>query len=334
MKKKLIVLTIVGVLVAAGVATYFKITGEKSHDGNLVLYGNVEVRDALLTFNEQELVADVLVEEGDAVTAGQELAHLRSQQLEAQLGKAEAEADAQAEVVAQLESGSRTQEVRQGQAEVKAAQVRVQNARITVQRLEQTIAVGAVSKQALDDARAELNVAQAQLNVARQNLDLLRAGPRQEEIRQAQAQLQAGRYAVSLLQERLQDTTLKAPFDGVIQSRILEPGEMAGPSRPAFILARTDQKWVRAYVSEPDMGRIKEGMRARVASDSWENKTFSGQVGFISSVAEFTPKSVETTDLRTKLVYEVRIYVTDPDNELRLGMPVSVEFGDDSARSD
>jgi len=110
----------------------------------------------------------------------------------------------------------------------------------------------------------------------------------------------------------------------VIQSRILEVGEMAGPSRPAFILALTDPKWARTYVPEPDLGRLHEGMRAKITSDTWPNKTFGGRIGFISSVAEFTPKTVESTDLRTKLVYEVRVLVDDPKDQLRLGMPVTV----------
>ena len=331
MKKKLPVIVIILLVVALAGASYWKIRNQEGRNGNLTLYGNVEVRDALLAFNEQEIVADVLVEEGDAVKGGQVLAHLRSQQLKTQQDEARAQAEAQAEVVRQLENGSRPQEIKQALAEMQAVQVRVDNARTSLQRLEQTATIGASSRQALDDARAALDVELAQLNVARQSLELLREGPREEEIKQAKAQLEAYRYRAALLEERLNDTALKAPFDGIIQSRILEPGEMAGPTRPAFILARTDLKWVRAYVPEPDLGLLHEGMQSRVLSDTWPDRSFPGKVGFISPVAEFTPKSVETTDLRTKLVYEVRVYVTDPKNELRLGMPVSVEFGDESS---
>jgi HlyD family secretion protein len=125
---------------------------------------------------------------------------------------------------------------------------------------------------------------------------------------------------------RLSDTELKAPSAGVIQSRLIEPGEMVSPTRPAFTLALTDPKWVRAYVSEPDLGRVKEGQSATVISDSWPDQQFTGRIGFISPAAEFTPRSVETTDLRTSLVYEVRVWVEDPENKLRLGMPATVEL--------
>ena len=117
---------------------------------------------------------------------------------------------------------------------------------------------------------------------------------------------------------------LISPAPGIIQNRILEPGEMASPTQPVFTLALTDPKWVRAYVPEPDLGRINLGMKAKILSDSFPDQSFEGWIGFISPVAEFTPKSVETEDLRTKLVYEVRVFVHDSKDLLRLGMPVTV----------
>lgn len=332
MKRKAPVIIVLVLVAAAAAGAYWQFRKAEVENGNLTLYGNVEIRDSLLAFNEQELVSEVLVEEGDTVVAGQVLARLRSQQLKSRLAEARARMEAQAQVVRRLENGSRRQEIEQARAEVNVAQVRVANARSSLQRLEQTASVGASSRQALDDARAALDVELAQLEVARQNLALLREGPREEEIKQARAELAANRAQGALLEERLEDTALKAPFDGIIQSRILEPGEMAGPARPAFILVRTDLKWIRAYVPEPSLGLLRQGMSAEVFSDTWPDRAFAGQVGFISSVAEFTPKTVETTDLRTKLVYEVRVYVSDPENELRLGMPVTVEFADVPAR--
>lgn len=331
MKKKLFVVIIILLLAVLAGTVFRRVNGEAESD-KLTLYGNVEVRDALLAFNEQELVAEVLVEEGDTVHTGQVLAKLRSQQLSSQLAEAQARLDAQAQIVRRLKNGSRPQEIAQARAEVNAAEIKVNNTRSNLQRQEQTATAGASSKQALDDTRAQLDVELAQAKATQQTLALLLEGPREEDIKEAQAQLEANRQHVALLQERLQDTTLKAPDNGIIQSRILEPGEMAGPTRPAFILAKTDPKWIRAYIPEPKLGLIREGMQAKVFSDTWPDRAFPGQIGFISSVAEFTPKTVETTDLRTKLVYEVRIYVADPKNELRLGMPVTVEFADASER--
>ena len=326
MKKKLFALVIVLLVAALAGTAFWWYQKQNVETGNLTLYGNVEVRDALLAFNEQEIIAEVLVEEGDSVHAGQDLAILRSQKITAQLAEAQAQLEAQAQIVRRLENGSRTQEIMQARAEVNALTVRANNAQSSFQRLEQTAAVGASSKQALDDARSLLNVEQAQLKVSQQNLELVLEGPREEVVKEAKAQLRASRSRVAVLEERLKDTILKAPNDGMIQSRILEPGELAGPTRPSFILVKTDPKWIRAYVPETGLGLVRPGMEANVYSDSWPDRVFKGQIGFISPVAEFTPQTVETTDLRTKLVYEVRVYVNDQENALRLGMPVTVEF--------
>jgi HlyD family secretion protein len=328
--RKFALLLVLAVLVAA-ISGAWLWQRKNRETANLTLYGNVEIRDALLVFNEQEIVAEVLAEEGDAVKAGQVLARLRSAQLAAQLAEAQARFEAQAQVVRRLENGSRSQEVKRARARVNADRARIANARLNLRRLKNTAAQGASSRQARDDARALLDVEQAQLEVDRQTLELLLEGPRQEEIAEAQAQLEANRNGVVFLRERLADTVLKSPSDGIVQSRILEPGEMAGPARPAFILAMTDPKWIRAYVPEENLGRVREGLAAQVSSDSWPGQAFAGQVGFISPVAEFTPQPVETTELRTKLVYEVRVVVQDPDNRLRLGMPVTVRFGDGAA---
>lgn len=325
MKGKLLkvgVMVMVLAVGAGGIWLWIRPQGEGS--ARTTLYGNVEIRDARLAFNEQEIVSEVLVEEGDAVSTGQVLARLRSQRLEDQLAEAKAQWQAQAQVVRRLENGTRVQEIEQARALVEAAKARVENAQHKLRRIEETAQSGASSRQALDDAKAALQVEQAQLNVRQEALELALEGPRSEDIEEAKARLEANRSQVAFLEERLKDAILKAPSAGIIRSRILEPGEMAAPDRPAFVLALTDRKWVRAYVPEPDLGRIRAGMPAQVYSDTWPDRAFDGHVGFISPIAEFTPKSVETTDLRTKLVYEVRVWVEDPNDELRLGMPVTV----------
>jgi HlyD family secretion protein len=131
----------------------------------------------------------------------------------------------------------------------------------------------------------------------------------------------------------LDDAKLMAPSNAVVRTRLLEPGEMSSPQKPVFSLAITDPKWVRAYVSEPDLGKVHPGMTASVAVDSFPNQRFEGWVGFISPVAEFTPKSVQTEELRTSLVYEVRVFVKDPSDSLRLGMPATVFLSLNSGES-
>ncbi len=324
--KRLIRIIILVVLVSAvilSVRWFLNAEGNQSAS-ELRIYGNIDIRKADLAFNEQERIAQVLVEEGDRVTAGQVLARLQTNRLEAQIREIEATIGAQQEVVKRLVAGTRPQEIEQARAEVAAAQARVKNAMKNYERVSKTSGAGATSRQSLDNARALLDVDQAQLKVKEKALNLALEGPRKEDIAAAQNTLKALKASLSLLQIRLSDMALTSPATGVIQNRILEPGEMAGPNRPVVTLALTDPKWVRAYVPEPYLGRINLGMKAKILSDSFPDQTFEGWIGFISPVAEFTPKTVETEDLRTKLVYEVRVFVHDFKDLLRLGMPITV----------
>lgn len=315
---------IILVIAAGGGLWWYFGNGRPDDEHRLTLYGNVEIRDAHLAFNEREYIAEVLVEEGDTVEKGQVLARLDKDRLNAAIAGAEAQLEAREQVVKQLERGTRPQQVEQARAEVAASEARLENARLDLERVRSTTASGASPAQALDDAQARYRVEQEVLEVRRKALDLALAGPREEEIAQAKASRDAAAAELRLLNVRLEESGLRAPAPGVVQSRILEPGEMAAPNRPVLTLALTDPKWVRTYVSEPNLGRIRQGLEATVYSDSFPDKTYKGWVGFISSVAEFTPKTVETTDLRPKLVYETRVYVEDPNDELRLGMPVTV----------
>jgi len=324
MKRKVIVpaIAVLAIAVVGGIL-YFK-NHRHNTDGPLKLNGNIDIRTVDLGFSEQERIADVLVEEGDRVAAGRALAHQSTARLQAQIAQVKAQIAAQTAVVERLETGSRPEEIAQARAEVDAARARVRNAELSFTRLRETSRAGVTSAQTKDDARAQLDVAKAQQAVAQKALALILAGPRQEEIQAARSTRRSLEASLALLMVRLTETTLLAPADGVIQKRIQEPGEMAAPNRPVLTLALTNPKWVRAFVSEPDLGRVRLGLAATIASDAFVGRSFDGWVGYISPVAEFTPKNVETEDLRTNLVYEVRIFVRDPEDRLPLGMPVTV----------
>ena len=318
----IILLLILGV---GGGVYYWKYQPGQNLPGNTVtLYGNIDLRTVQLSFNEQELVKEILVDEGDMVEKDQLLATLRDKRLLAQLQEAEAMAAAQEEAVRLLVAGTRPQEIKKIEAQREAARVRVANTERFTKRLKITSGTGASTIQDLDNARAELDVARAELNVVKELLALAEEGFREEKIAEAKALLKARQAKVTLLQERLNDTALYAPAPGVIESRIMEPGELAAPGRTVLSLALMAPKWVRAYLPEPELGFVAQGMEAMVYSDSFPEKSFNGKVGFISPAAEFTPKSIQTTELRTQLVYETRIWLDDPDNRLRLGMPVTV----------
>ena len=330
---KKVIPVILLILAAAGGYFYWQDQNEKNkgNAGILKIYGTIDIRDASLAFMEQEQIASVLVEEGMHVKKGQVLATLRTAKLDAAIRELQARIAAQKETVAKLEKGNRSQEIDQARAEVAAARARVENVSRTVGRLKATSSTGASSIQNYDDAKARLRVETAQLSASRKALDLLEEGPRVEDIAAARHQLEALGANLDQLKVRRSDMTLTAPANGIIQSRILEQGELAGPSRPVFILALTDPKWVRAYIPEPMLGKINPGMTARIFTDAFPGRPLAGWVGFISPVAEFTPRAVATEDLRTQLVYEARIFVTDPEDRLRLGTPVTVTINEDQA---
>jgi HlyD family secretion protein len=330
---KIVILAVIFISVGVlGGRWFIKMTNNPSAT-DLKIYGNIDIRDANLAFNEQERIAEIFVEEGDRVKKGQILAILKTHRLEAQIEEAEAQVAAQQEVVKRFEAGTRPQEIEQARAEVAAAKATVRNSMLNFERISKTSGAGATSRQALDNARAQLDVDQAQLKVKEKALNLALEGPRKEDIAAAKNTLEALKASLSLLKIRLADMTLISPSPGIIRNRIMEPGEMASPNLPVVTLALTDPKWVRAYVPEPDLGRINLGMKAKILSDSFPDQSFEGWIGFISPVAEFTPKTVETEDLRTKLVYEVRVFVHDSEDLLRLGMPVTV-IVDSTVRSD
>lgn len=328
MNKKPLIIGAVALLAVAGAAAWY-FGRSPSDPDRLVLYGNVDQRQVALAFNGTDRIATLSVEEGDRVKAGQVLGKLDTRTLELQMAQVDADIAAQQQALQRLKAGSRPEEIVQARAQVEAAAADAELAQQQLDRLlaaRETHAGRAVSKQDLDGAQARRKVALAQLENARKALQLAVVGPRKEDVAQQQARVDSAVASLALLRHRLSEAELKAPIDAVVRSRLLEPGDMASPQRPVYALAITSPKWVRAYVNEVDLGRVRPGMGATLTTDSQPARPLTGKVGYISSVAEFTPKTVQTTDLRTSLVYEIRVLADDADDRLRLGMPVTVEL--------
>lgn len=293
-----------------------------------VFYGNIDVRQVSLAFEGSGRVAQVGVEEGDRVQPGQVLAILDTRTLALQADQAAAQLRAQEENLRRLKNGARPAEIAQARSRLAAAQADAQRARREQARLERiaTASAGAVSVQDVDRARSAARVAQAAVKERQDALALVQEGARREEIDAADAQVAAARAQLALLRHQLEQGDLRAPVAAVVRSRLLEPGDMASPQRPVLALAVTSPKWARIYVDESSLGQVKPGQAAKLSVDSMPGRTLAGKIGYISSVAEFTPKSVQTEVLRTSLVYEVRVLVDDPDDVLRLGQPVTVRL--------
>lgn len=300
---------------------------QQDNQEELVLQGNVDVREVSLAFRQSDRILEMLAEEGDRVQKGQVLARLDTRELKLQLQRLNAEIAAQQSTVDKLHNGTRPEEIRQAEGNLRQAQAAAEHAAGVYQRKRDIYtSIAGISQQELDNAYHDMEAKQATMSVAEAALQEAKAGPRQEDIAGAEAGLQALRNEQLRYIYLLSQYELQAPDDGVIRSRLLEAGDMASPSKPVFKLSLPGKKWVRAYVPETELGRVYEGQQARVYIDSLPGKAIDGQVGYISGTAEFTPKNVQTEELRTSLVYEVRVYVDDADNVLRLGMPATVRI--------
>ena len=218
---------------------------------------------------------------------------------------------AQRQVVERLHNGSRPEEIAQARANVAQAAADASNAHVQSDRmrtLSQRSKGEAISQTDVDNWRTTAEMADAKLVAQQKALDLLVLGPRKEEIAENEAKLQAQEVQYAYLCRQLADAQLKSPMDAVVRTRLMEPGEMASPQKAVFSLAIVDPKWIRAYVSETDLGKVHPGMKGTIAVDSFPDRRFEGWVGFISPIAEFTPKIVQTDELRSTLVYEVRVF--------------------------
>jgi HlyD family secretion protein len=293
---------------------------------DLVLQGNVEVRQVNLGFKVAGRIKALEVDEGAAVVEGQRLARLDKVYFEDAIAQLRAQRDQQKANVAKMETGNRPEEIAQAEASVADREATLANARIALERAEALLKSASGTRKAYDDAVAAMRQAAAQLNSARQGLILMRAGFRLEDIEAARALLANSEAALQIARRQLIDAELLAPNAGVILTRVREAGAIVNAGETVFVLSLTTPVWIRTYVSEIDLGRIKPGQEVVITSDTPGLPPMQGRIGFISTTAEFTPKTVETRELRTALVYRLRIVADDPAGVLRQGMPVTVSL--------
>ena len=322
MSKPLRIVILLIVLLGGGAAAFVYFSSEPPA-GRLTLYGNVDIREVDLGFRVQGKLEEMRVEEGDGVRAGDVVALLDCAPYRQELAAARARSGKVAALLQKLKNGSRPQEIQGGEAQVAEAEAAYTNALRDLKRQEELVAGNATSRKAYEQATARHDETAARLQAARERLALLKEGSRHEDITAGEAELKEAEAQLQLASIRVEDCSLKAPSDGVIAGRIREPGAIVSPAMAVYTLSLPDPVYIRAYIGEPDLGDIAPGTRVEITTDS-KATVYRGTVGFISPRAEFTPKSVETPELRTDLVYRLRIVARDTDNGLRHGMPVTI----------
>lgn len=327
--KKFIILLVLAALGTGGWLFWRSLPAGQTQN-EMKLYGNVDIRQVSLAFEQGGRLMELAVEEGDQVRKGQRLARVDVTSLELQAAKLRADIAAQEQTLLKMQNGNRPEEIARAEAALRTAEASLEQARRNDARMASLRRVNSVSQQERENAETALRVAQGQRDEAQHALALLQEGFRAEDIAAAAAQLESARASLAVLQHSISLGSLYAPTDAVVSARLLEPGDMVSSATPVLQLSLTSPKWVRAYVTEPQLGRIRYGMKVDIFTDSFPDPV-PGQIGYISPTAEFTPKSVQTEDLRTSLLYEVRIVAEDAQDRLRLGMPVSVLVHEDEA---
>jgi len=357
--------------------------------GILRASGRIEVTEVNVSSKVTGRVTTLHVDEGTDVKAGQLIADLEGQELEAQLRQARAALQsaearlAQARISLQVEpitvrtqirqaeetlraaeerlrmlqAGFRTQEIEEGRANLRQAQARLEITRLTRDRFRDLLADGAISKQELDRAESDLQAAEAAVRAARERLNILEEGSRREDIRMAQAErdraaaaLEAARANAATLDLRQQDVRVAeasvreaaanvrrletqvaelkvfAPLGATVLTKAVEAGEVVSAGKPLVLLGDLDHPWIKIYVPETQLGKIRLGAPARVLVDSFPNQPFRGTVTWIADQAEFTPKNVQTAEERVNLVYAVKITIQNAERKLKAGMPADAEL--------
>lgn len=320
-----IAVAVVAVLAFALVAVALLRRGDDER--GITASGTVEAREADLGFPRPGRIAEVAVDEGDAVDAGQPLATLETDQLEAARAASAAQADAAGARLAELRRGFRPEEVAQGEAALDAATRRLEEARAEHARATALYEGDAISKREMDRAETALAAAEADARKAAEQVEILHRGPRAEQVAAQAAVVEQAEAGTRQAESALDDATARAPFAGVVTIRHRDPGETVPAGAPVVTVLDPDDRWVRIWVREDAIGRVAIGQRAEIRSDSWPGRTFAGEVVFIAQEAEFTPSNVQTEEERVKLVYEVKVrIVDDPERALKVGTPADVRL--------
>ncbi len=291
----------------------------------LVLSGNVDIREVNLSFRVGGRLQQLQVDEGAQIKAGQVLGRLDDAPQRNAVADAAAALAALQARQSLMHQGYRAEDVAQARAALDARQAVLTDARAAWQRQQELAGSGAAAVKALDAARSAHDQAQAQYQAAQQQYQALSKGYRPQEVAEVDANVQRAQAQLAAARLQLADTVLSAPANGIILTRAVEPGSMLAAGSTVLTLSLSQPVWVRAYVAEPQLGQAQPGRKVWIYRDG-RSQPYAAVVGFVSPTAEFTPKNVETTDLRTAQVYRLRLIVSQPDAALRQGMPVTVKL--------
>ena len=329
MKKK-IVLPLAALILAAVAFTALFLRG-RGEDDTIRFHGNIEATDVELSFRVPGRIIERPASEGQPIAAGAIVARLDETDNRTELAAREGELAAARAALRELEAGFRREEVAQAEAVVRAAEAEASRTAKELERQEGLYQKDVISRRELEVAQSQARTAQEKWNETRQRLALLARGPRQEQIEQAAARVQSAEAAVLGAQTRVGYTTLTSPISGWVLAEHVEAGEQVNAGTPIVTVADLQNVWLRAWIDQSDLGKVRLGQAVNVTTDSFPGKIYKGRISFISPEAEFTPRAVQTQKERVKLVYRTRIQLENPALELKPGMPADGVLADRQA---
>lgn len=288
--------------------------------------GHIEATEIRLAAKVGGRLLEAPLEEGDTVKAGELVARLETVDAEHMLAQARANVEAADAQLRLLLAGSRAEDLRRAEDQMAQAQAELDAARRDLDRLSGLADRGSATEKSRDDAATRKEIAERAVAAARAQLDKLVAGPRRQEIEAARAQRASAQAMVAAVEQQITDATVLAPADGVVTTRIAEPGEILPPGATMAILTDLGRPWLTVWIDEPSLSHVSLGQSVTVRVDG-SDQIFDGTVSFISPVAEFTPKNVQTPDERAKLVFRVKVQLANPEGIFKPGMPADAYFG-------
>jgi HlyD family secretion protein len=295
-------------------------------NGAIHASGHIEATEIRLAAKVGGRLLEAPLEEGDTVAAGELVARLETVDAEHLLAQARAKVEAADAQLRLLLAGTRAEDLRRAEDQMAQAQAELDAARRDLDRLSGLADRGSATEKSRDDAATRKEIAERAVAAARAELDKLVAGPRRQEIEAARAQRASAEAALAAVEQQITDATVLAPTGGVVTTRVAEPGEILPPGATISVLTDLARPWLTVWIDEPSLSRVILGQQVTVLVDG-SDRTFEGTVSFISPVAEFTPKNVQTPDERAKLVFRVKVQLANPDGIFKPGMPADAHFG-------
>ncbi|MFW2605241.1 HlyD family efflux transporter periplasmic adaptor subunit [Aliarcobacter butzleri] len=330
MKKKLTIALIILLISFISYKIYSNIF--LKNENNLTFYGNIDTRTVNVGFRFLGKIENITKDEGEIIKKNEVLVKLDTASLEKSLEELNEKIFASKLELSKLQTGYRQEEILEAKAAMEEAIENLNKTKDTYNRQTNLFKTKSTSEENFTISQLNYKQALATLDKAKALYELRKNGYRDEDIKIQESNLKSLEIQAEKLKIDLNDSVIKAPVDGVILTRFKEIGAITNAGESILEIAKTDEFWVRAYIDEKNLGNIKPGLKMSIQTDS-RSENYEGVIGFISPVAEFTPKNIETQELRADLVYSFRVIVKNPDDKIRQGMPVTLKIAQNNANN-